>query len=131
MVRENGVNGVVLNWSSVEMSGLHIDPLTVRSKAVIDATGHPLEIIKIVQDKMEEDLNTETGKIMGEKSMWADRAEGKILDNVNEVYPGLYVTGMAANAVHGSQRMGPIFGGMLLSGEYVAELVAKDLKERF
>ena len=50
---------------------------------------------------------------MGEKSMWADRAEGKILDNVTEVYPGLYVTGMAANAVHGSQRMGPIFGGKI------------------
>lgn len=131
MVRENGINGVVLNWSSVEMSGLHIDPLTIRSKAVIDATGHPLEIIKIVQDKMEAPLNTETGKIMGEKSMWADRAEGKILDNVNEVYPGLYVTGMAANAVHGSQRMGPIFGGMLLSGEYVAKKVAEDLEKRF
>ena len=41
MVREDGINGIVLNWSSVEMSGLHIDPLTVRAKAVIDATGHP------------------------------------------------------------------------------------------
>ena len=67
---------------------------------------------------------------MGEKSMWADRAEGKILDNVNEVYPGLYVTGMAANAVHGSQRMGPIFGVILLSGEYVAKKVAEDLENR-
>ena len=37
---------------------------------------------------------------------------------------------MAANAVHGSQRMGPIFGGMLLSGEYVAKKVAEDLENR-
>ena len=29
MIREDVVSGVVLNWSSVEMSGLHIDPLTV------------------------------------------------------------------------------------------------------
>lgn len=130
MVRENGVNGIVLNWSSVEMSGLHIDPLTVRAKAVIDATGHPTEITKIVEEKMDEKLNTATGKIIGEKSMWADRAEGKILDNVSEVYPGLYVTGMAANAVHGSQRMGPIFGGMLLSGEYVAKKVIEDLENK-
>ncbi len=130
MVRENGVNGIVLNWSSVEMSGLHIDPLTVRADAVIDATGHPTEITKIVENKMEEKLNTPTGKIMGEKSMWADRAEEKILDNVAEVYPGLYVTGMAANAVYGSQRMGPIFGGMLLSGEAVAKKVIEDLKNK-
>lgn len=54
--------------------------------------------------------------------------KGKILDNVTEVYPGLWVTGMAANAVHGSQRMGPIFGGMLLSGEYVAQKIIEKLE---
>ena len=130
MVKENGVNGLVLNWSSVEMSGLHIDPLTVQAKAVIDATGHPTEITNIIQNKLGEKLNTKTGKIIGEKSMWADKAESQILNNVNEVYPGLYVTGMAANAVHGSQRMGPIFGGMLLSGEYVAKIVIEDLENK-
>ena len=113
------------------MAGLHIDPLTVRSKALIDATGHPTEVTKIVQNKLDAKLNTETGKIMGEKSMWADRAESEILNNVTEVYPGLYVTGMAANAVHGSTRMGPIFGGMLLSGEYVAEKVINDLEKKY
>jgi sulfide-dependent adenosine diphosphate thiazole synthase len=35
---------------------------------------------------------------------------------------------MAANAVHGSPRMGPIFGGMLLSGERVAQIIIKKLK---
>jgi len=39
----------------------------------------------------------------------------------------LYVTGMAANAVMGAPRMGPIFGGMLLSGKKVAELIAEKL----
>ena len=36
----------------------------------------------------------------------------------------MYVAGMAANATFGSYRMGPIFGGMLLSGEKVAEELA-------
>jgi thiamine thiazole synthase len=35
---------------------------------------------------------------------------------------------MAANAVHGSPRMGPIFGGMLLSGERVAKILIEKLK---
>ncbi|HOJ27256.1 MAG TPA: ribose 1,5-bisphosphate isomerase, partial [Candidatus Saccharicenans sp.] len=30
---------------------------------------------------------------------------------------------MSANATFGSYRMGPIFGGMLLSGRKVAELI--------
>ncbi|OPX59925.1 MAG: putative ribose 1,5-bisphosphate isomerase [Methanobacterium sp. PtaB.Bin024] len=128
MIKEKGVEGLVINWSPVEMAGLHVDPITLGAKAVIDATGHPCEIVKVLENKMEAPLKTETGKIMGEKSMWADVAEGKIMDNVSEVYPGLYVTGMAANAVHGSPRMGPIFGGMLLSGEKVAEILIEKLK---
>ena len=39
-------------------------------------------------------------------------------------------TGMSANAAFGSYRMGPIFGGMLLSGKKVAELVLRQLAEQ-
>ena len=54
-------------------------------------------------------------------------AESIIEENAREVYPGLYVTGMAANTVFGSPRMGPIFGGMFLSGRKVAKEILKRL----
>jgi thiamine thiazole synthase len=59
--------------------------------------------------------------------MWSERAESLTLENTREVYPGLYVAGMAANATFGGPRMGPIFGGMLLSGEKVAVEIGKKL----
>jgi thiamine thiazole synthase len=62
--------------------------------------------------------------------MWAELAERTILDNTREVYPGVYVAGMAANAAFGAPRMGPIFGGMLLSGERAAELILGQLGDR-
>uniref|UniRef100_A0A7C6EHE4 Thiamine thiazole synthase n=1 Tax=candidate division WOR-3 bacterium TaxID=2052148 RepID=A0A7C6EHE4_UNCW3 len=128
MIREDRVCGVVVNWTSVDLANLHIDPLTFKSKAVIDATGHPCEIVHIVEKKSGGRLLTTSGKIEGEKSMWAEVAENMTIKNTREVYPGLYVCGMAANAVFGGPRMGPIFGGMLLSGKKVAEILIKRLK---
>ncbi|ODS41968.1 MAG: ribose 1,5-bisphosphate isomerase [Candidatus Altiarchaeales archaeon IMC4] len=125
MMREKAVCGLVLNWSSVNVAGLHVDPLAMAAKYVIDATGHPVEVCSIVQRKVG-NLATPSGKIEGEKSMWADKSERMVVENTKEVYPGLYVTGMAANAVYGAPRMGPIFGGMLLSGKRVAELILEN-----
>jgi thiamine thiazole synthase len=68
-------------------------------------------------------LNTPSGGIEGEQSMWADVAEANTVRHTREVYPGVWVAGMAANAAFGSYRMGPIFGGMLLSGVRVAEAI--------
>ncbi|MEE8599311.1 MAG: sulfide-dependent adenosine diphosphate thiazole synthase [Dehalococcoidales bacterium] len=130
MIRENDrITGLVLNWSAVSLAKLHVDPLSIRSKVVIDATGHASEICHIVVNKLGGRLRTEGGGIMGERSMWAEVAEGKILENTREVYPGLIVAGMAANAVCGTPRMGPIFGGMLLSGKRAAA-VAKEVLQQ-
>ena len=123
MVRDDRVCGLVLNWSPVEMAGLHVDPLVVRTKYVVDATGHDAEVIDVIQRKAGFDLLTETGRIMGEKSLWAEVAEQATVDNTREVYPGTFVAGMAANATFGANRMGPVFGGMLLSGERVAKTI--------
>ena len=131
MIRENDrIAGLVLNWSAVEMARLHVDPLTIRSKYVIDATGHDAEVCKIVVKKIGNRLNTSSGGIDGEKSMWAEVAEREVMAHTQEVCPGLFVTGMAANAVYGLPRMGPIFGGMLLSGKRAAELISRELCEQ-
>ncbi len=130
MIRENDrISGLVLNWSAVTMAGLHVDPLSIRSKVVIDATGHASEICHIVVNKLGGRLNTEGGGVMGEKPMWAEVAESKILENTREVYPGIIVAGMAANAVYGTHRMGPVFGGMLLSGKRAAEVAVDILQQ--
>ncbi|MBC7293725.1 MAG: thiazole biosynthesis protein [Thermoleophilia bacterium] len=127
LVRENEVCGVVINWTAVEQASLHVDPLTVRAKAVIDATGHPAEVVRTLERKMGVRLETPTGQVLGERSLWADKAESTTLANTGRVFPGLWVAGMSANAVFGSYRMGPVFGGMLLSGRKVAELVDGEL----
>jgi len=124
MIRKENITGLVLNWTSVMLAGLHVDPLTIRSKCVIDATGHAAEVAKIVVRKIGKKLNTATGDILGEKPMWADIGEKSILKNTKKCYPGLYVCGMASNAVFGAPRMGPIFGGMLISGKKVSEMIS-------
>ena len=121
---ENGaprVCGLVLSWSPVESLGLHVDPLGIEAKFVVDGTGHPADICHIVARKMEVKLRTKTGAVVGEMPLWAEKGEQFTVENTREVFPGLYVVGMAANNAFGGPRMGPIFGGMLLSGKKAAE----------
>ncbi len=127
MVKEDRVMGLVISWSAVMSAKLHVDPLTLGARAVVDATGHASELCRVLERKTGAHLATKSGRVMGERSMDADTGEGLIMENTRSVYPGLYVCGMASNAVFGGPRMGPIFGGMLLSGRRAAEVVAADL----
>jgi len=115
--------GAVVQWTSVIMSGIHVDPIGVKAKAVIDCTGHDAEVLAVASRKIPE-LNI---SIQGEKSMWVSRAEQLTVENTREVCPGLFVAGMAVAAIDQTPRMGPIFGGMLLSGAKVAQIVTKKL----
>lgn len=123
VLRDNQVAGLVLNWTAVDMAGMHIDPLAVHCRYVVDATGHDAEVVRILTQKNQVAVKVPGGHVQGEKSMWSERGEKQTLDHSGEVFPGLYVAGMAANAVAGGYRMGPIFGGMVLSGKKVAELI--------
>ncbi|MCK4463167.1 MAG: thiazole biosynthesis protein [Candidatus Omnitrophica bacterium] len=127
--KNNDIRGVVINWSSVGLANLHVDPITVGSKFVVEATGHACEIANIILKKIGKVLYTNNKEIMGEGSMNADAAEGVIVKNTKEFYKNVYAAGMAANAVFGTNRMGPIFGGMLLSGKKAGELIIRRLRK--
>ena len=127
VIKDDKVAGLVINWGAVKTLDWHIDPLTLHSKFVIDATGHDANVAQVLVRKMGVSLNTSTGGIVGEKSMAANKGEQHAVENTKEIYPGLYVSGMAANAVCGGYRMGPVFGGMLLSGEKVAKEISQRL----
>ena len=121
------VNGLVINWTPVERLGMHVDPLTVIAECVLDGTGHPSEIMHLATEKAKITLDTPTGKIEGERPMWVESGEESTVENTRQYYPGLFACGMSANNVMGGYRMGPIFGGMLMSGKKVAGLILKSL----
>ena len=123
------VSGVVVNWTPVLREGLHVDPLNIMARCVVDGTGHDSEICKTVARKNGAKLYTETGGVIGERSLDVLQGEEEVVKGTKEIYPGLYVCGMAASAVSGTPRMGPIFGGMLLSGKKVADLIIEKLKK--
>ena len=126
--KNNEVSGVVVNWTPVLREGLHVDPINIMSKFVIDGTGHDSEICKTVARKNGVRLATETGGVVGERSLDVVTGEDEVVKGTKEIYPGLYVCGMAASAVSGTPRMGPIFGGMLMSGKKVSDMIIERLK---
>ena len=128
--QDNAVRGLVVNWAPVHREGLHVDPLVIMAGAVLEGTGHDCEVCRLVARKNGIRLDTPSGEVMGERSLSIELGEKTTVENTKQVYPGLYVSGMAANGVSGSFRMGPIFGGMLLSGKKAAEMVAAHLDRR-
>ncbi len=127
VMHEGVVSGVVINWNPVARLEMHVDPIVVTTRALIDGTGHPSEIINKAVNKAGVKIDSPTGGILGEKPMWMEDGERTTVENTKRLYPGLYASGMAANNVQGGFRMGPIFGGMFKSGRKIAQIVLKDL----
>lgn len=125
--KNNRVSGVVVNWTPVLREGMHVDPLNIKAKCVIDGTGHDSEVCRTVARKNGVRLNTSTGGVVGERSLDVTEGERQVVDGTKEIYPGLWVCGMASSAVGGTPRMGPIFGGMLMSGKKVADCIIEQL----
>jgi thiamine thiazole synthase len=126
-IHDGKVCGVVINSCPVARLEMHVDPIVIMCRALIDGTGHPSEIVSKIVNKAGITIDSPTGGILGEKPMWMEDGERTTVLNTKRLYPGLYASGMAANNVQGGFRMGPIFGGMLKSGRKVAKIVAEDL----
>ena len=114
------VAGVVVNDTAYKTTGLHVDPLTFRSKVVMDSTGHDAVVLNCLAKRG-------IVQIKGEGTMNARMGEQGVVDGTKEVYPGLIITGMVCAQFFGTPRMGPIFGGMLLSGKKAAKIAADKL----
>ena len=112
--------GVVANDTAYKMTNLHVDPLTFRSKMVMDSTGHEAIVLNCLAKR-------KIVEIKGEDAMNAQFGEEGVVEGTREVYPGLIVTGMASAQFFGTPRMGPIFGGMLLSGKKAAGMAESKL----
>lgn len=126
VLKEDGrVCGAVINWTPISALPREItcvDPVGLESSLVIDATGHDAQVIRKLQERG-------LIEIKGTGAMWVERSEDLIIEHTGEVYPGLIATGMALSTLYGLPRMGPTFGGMLLSGEVGAEVALEKLHE--
>jgi len=119
ILKTDAVEGVVVNSTHLKMAGLPVDPFCISSKYLIDATGHPAELVAMLKERKPELFPNK----IKDGFMDVEASEAGVVKKTGEVYPGLYVTGMSVCAVYNLPRMGPIFGGMLKSGKKVAELI--------
>ena len=124
VLREDGrVAGAVINWTPISALPREItcvDPVAIESKILLDATGHEAEVVRKLEERG-------LIKTKGFGAMWVEKSEDLVVEHTGEVHPGLIVSGMAVSTVYGLPRMGPTFGGMLLSGEKAAEIILEKL----
>jgi sulfide-dependent adenosine diphosphate thiazole synthase len=124
VLRENGrVAGVVINWSPVAALPRQItcvDPVALECRLVIDGTGHDAFVLRKLEERG-------TLKLAGFGAMWVEQSEDALVEHTGEIHPGVIVTGMAVSTAFGLPRMGPTFGGMLLSGVRAAEVAKEKL----
>jgi thiamine thiazole synthase len=125
LYEENRVGGVVVNWTPVSALPREItcvDPIALEGKIVVDGTGHDATVVKSLEERG-------LIKTRGMNPMWVDKSEEMVVEYTSEVHPGLVVIGMAVATTFGLPRMGPTFGGMLLSGRKGAEIVQEKLQK--
>lgn len=122
---DNRVAGVVVNWTPVTALPREItcvDPVALECKVVVDSTGHDACVVRKLEERG-------LIKTPGFGAMWVERSEDLVVEYTKEVHSGLVVCGMSVTTTFGLPRMGPTFGGMLLSGKKAAEVVLGILKK--
>ena len=123
VLRNGRVEGVVVNWTPVgalPRAITCVDPVSLESKVVIDATGHDAHVCEALKKRGL--LN-----VKGCGAMDVVSSEDAVCERTGEVFPGLIASGMAVSSIYGLPRMGPTFGGMLVSGKKAAEIAMNSL----
>ena len=123
VIKDNAVKGVVINWtpvSTLPRALTCVDPVAIESQLVVDATGHDAVVVRSLEKRG-------LVEIKGFGAMCVEESEDAVVEHSTEVYPGLIVAGMAVATTFGLPRMGPTFGGMLLSGKKAAEVAVEVL----
>jgi thiamine thiazole synthase len=125
-LHQGRVTGVVANRTMIGENA-PIDPIMFSANAVIDATGHDAAVLEMLRRRGIIPVSDGRERT-GEGPVDAASGEAFVVERTCEVFPGLWISGMSVCAAFGGPRMGPIFGGMLLSGRRAAELILRDLK---
>ncbi len=80
IIRENDkITGIVINWGPVAEHRLHVDPLMISTKFVIDGTGHDAAVCNTILWKIPNAKIGEFG-VLGEKPMWSEVGERLTVD---------------------------------------------------
>lgn len=123
--RENRIEGLVINWAplyQMPYGTAHVDPIPLESQVVVDATGHDASVVHMLAKR------NICATPPGNGAMWIEESEEEVVKRTGEYLPNLWLCGLSVAAVHGTPRMGPAFGGMLLSGERAAEQITMKLR---
>jgi thiamine thiazole synthase len=146
------IAGVVTNWTLVALN--HdtqscMDPNTINANVILSTTGHdgpfgafsakrlqelgkaPKDITSGFTSNPQPQAPTADGfQLGGMRGLDMNKAEDAIVKGTREIVPGLVIAGMELAEVDGSNRMGPTFGAMALSGVKAAESVLNVLDLR-
>lgn len=124
--RRNRVEGVVINWtpvSALPRAITCVDPVSLESDVVIDATGHDAVVCRCLERRG-------LLKLAEFGPMDVGSSEDLVVEKTSEVAAGLIACGMSVSTVFGIPRMGPTFGAMLFSGRKAADIAGRILAEK-
>ena len=113
------------NWTLVT---LHhddhscMDPNTINAPVVISTTGHDGPFGAFSAKRLQ---SMGCVKLGGMRGLDMNSAEDAIVKGTREVVDGLIMGGMELSELDGANRMGPTFGGMVMSGVKAAEEALK------
>ena len=124
ILRGEGVlEGVVVNSTTAEMAGhdiIHVDPIALESKIVVDATGHDAVVVESPAQTRKLYNRCRATAPCGcrgrKKRSWIGPAKS---------LPIVSSSDWPSRRCSVRHEMGPAFGSMLLSGRYGAELVQR------